>query len=191
MALPETAYGPSQAGHSRLPELEDPPTALWTTAADDFAWKDSSAQLIFLEWKIGIIVRRQVISSDLQQILDEDWTPNIANGKCHFLHKANWWAMGNQGLDKTADVFTVWTQSPIPSLPLQLAGFQPPLSLIRPMGTNLRSYFNNMPLGQGRHCPGQHVWTDGSKIETPNTQLVGAGVVRYMPAHNIHFFRVG
>eukprot|EP00961_Rhodomonas_salina_P160944 2166991-Rhodomonas_salina.2 len=145
--------------------LEAPPTALWTTAADDFAWPATSALLIFLEWvppdqqeallsgnhpqNMGIIARCQAISSDLEQTLDEDWIPNTVNCECHFLHKANWWSTGNQGLpvDKTTDVFTVWTRRSVQSLPLQRAGFQPPLSLIRLTEADLQSYFDNTPSG--------------------------------------------
>eukprot|EP00961_Rhodomonas_salina_P102109 1373331-Rhodomonas_salina.3 len=109
----DTVVGPSV--------LEAPPTALWTTAADDFAWQDSLAQLIFLEWVppdwqealLSGSHSQNIGSTDLEQVLDEDWIPNIVKGECHFLHKANWWVTGNQGLDKTTDVFTVWTRSPV------------------------------------------------------------------------------
>eukprot|EP00961_Rhodomonas_salina_P054516 732435-Rhodomonas_salina.1 len=51
--------------------------------------------------------------------------------------------------------------------------------------------FHNTPSGPYRHCLGQHVWTDGSKIETTDAQLVGAGFVGYMPSCKVHYFRVG
>eukprot|EP00961_Rhodomonas_salina_P122476 1649604-Rhodomonas_salina.1 len=56
----------------------------------------------------------------------------------------------------------------------------------------VRIYFDNTaPSGPYRQRPGQHVWTDGSKIETEDAQLVGAGLVGYMPSYEVHYFRVG
>eukprot|EP00961_Rhodomonas_salina_P075495 1013172-Rhodomonas_salina.1 len=98
---------------------------------------------------------------------------------------------GNQGLDKTSDIYTVWTHHRVLPLPLQNVGFQPPLPLSRPEESDLQVYFDNTPSGPYHHHLGQHVWTDGSKIETTDAQLVGAGFVGYMPSYEVHYLRVG
>eukprot|EP00961_Rhodomonas_salina_P055114 740524-Rhodomonas_salina.1 len=98
---------------------------------------------------------------------------------------------GNQGLDKTSDIFTVWTQHRVLSLPLQHVGFQQPLPLTWPEESDLRVYFDNTPSGPYSHRPGQHVWTHCSKIETADVQLVRARFVGYMPSYKVHYFRVG
>eukprot|EP00961_Rhodomonas_salina_P304015 3941448-Rhodomonas_salina.1 len=189
--------------------LEAPPTELWTAAYKDFQWSDSAALLVFLEWvppdkraevlsesqcqtqQVGILARHNAISSDLEQVLDGDWTPHIVNRDYPFVHKPHWWMTGNQGLDKTSDVFTVWTHRFVSSLPLQHIAFQPPLPLTRPEDLDLRVYFDNTPSGPYRHRQGQHIWTDGSKIETADAQLVWAGYVGYMPLYTVHYFQVG
>eukprot|EP00961_Rhodomonas_salina_P117097 1576261-Rhodomonas_salina.1 len=73
---------------------------------------------------------------------------------------------------------------------MQRMSFQPPLPLAYPESDDLRIYFDNTPSGPYRQRPGQHVWTDGSKIETDEAQLVGAGLVGYMPSYEVHYFRV-
>eukprot|EP00961_Rhodomonas_salina_P000735 10416-Rhodomonas_salina.1 len=62
------------------------------------------------------------------------------------------------------------------------------LPLPRPTNPDLQVYFDNTPSGPYRQRPGQHIWTDG-KIETPDAQLMGAGVAGYMPAFAVHYFR--
>eukprot|EP00961_Rhodomonas_salina_P035298 474879-Rhodomonas_salina.2 len=175
----DTIVGPSV--------FEASPTSLWTTASEDYEWAVSAAPLVFLEWvppdshseilnhcqsqRIGIIARLNAISSAIEAKLDEKWTLHIVNGEYHFIHKPNWWLTGNQGLDKTKDVFTVWAQNPTPCFPLQRLGFQPPLPLLRLEAGDIRTYYDNTPSRPYRHLPGQHVWTDWSKIDTDDAQL--------------------
>eukprot|EP00961_Rhodomonas_salina_P088309 1187609-Rhodomonas_salina.1 len=92
--------------------FEAPPTSLWTAASEDYGLAVSTAPLVFLEWvppdrrseiltrcqsqRIGIIARRNAISSAIEANLNEEWTPHIVNGEYHFVHKPNWWLTGNQ-----------------------------------------------------------------------------------------------
>eukprot|EP00961_Rhodomonas_salina_P063733 857031-Rhodomonas_salina.2 len=107
-----------------------------------------------------------------------------------FVYKPQWWRTGNKAVE-TCDPVTLWTLEPSLALPLLDRSLDPPFGLDRPDSSDHRSYFDHTPSGPYRHRPGQHLWTNCSMKTFDDVQLVGAGVVGYLPAFIRFNFRVG
>eukprot|EP00961_Rhodomonas_salina_P263351 3558446-Rhodomonas_salina.1 len=149
------------------------------------------------------VLERCLISSSFtvigrQHALDEEsltWLGDLHSEQLNykeqqFAYRSRWWQTGNKALEQCY-VLTIWSlEQGMDLLPLD-QWFEPPLPLIRPESEDALSYFDNTPSGPYQSRPGQHLWTDSSMQALEGVQLVGAGVVGYIPAFTSFNFSVG
>eukprot|EP00961_Rhodomonas_salina_P058155 781842-Rhodomonas_salina.2 len=170
--------------------FEAPPYTAWSSLSDNFEWGRADQQLILLGGPYVVLGRRKTLDEGSLAWLGQLWSEVVNNKDCSFAYKSHWWLTGNKATE-LCDTITAWTKDQYLNLPLSDHSFDPPIPLTHPENGDFLVYFENTPSGPYSTCPGQHAWTDGSMVTRDEAQLVGAGVVGYLPEFIRFNFSVG
>lgn len=189
--------------------FESLPYSDWSTETDGFHWTREQHPLVMIDW-IPLEQQREVLERCAESprfcvigtptLLSEEsdaYLSSLPHGllqpSAPLVYRSQWWHTGNKGLAKN-DKITLWTTptwQPLIPLPLDNLSGLPPISLIRPDTAEAQAYFDHTPSGPSRSRQGHHLWTDGSKQDTEDAELVGAGLVGFLEEYVTSHFNVG
>eukprot|EP00961_Rhodomonas_salina_P164900 2222068-Rhodomonas_salina.4 len=179
----------------------------WSTPTENFEWDNDQAPLVMLDWippeQCLTVLEQCLISSSFTVIwrllaLDKEsltWlsyfhSEQLNDKEQPFVYRSHWWQTRNKALEQ-CDVLTIWfPEQGMDLLPLNQL-LKQPLPLDQPESEDAHSYFDNTLSGPYLSSPGQHLWTDCSMQVLEGAQLVGAGVVGYIPDFTHFNFSVG